>query len=120
MDISNLPDIFFKSERNALSEVNIINYEVSGSSNKNKINMSRHVLSFLMEGQKEVHFSNKSVSINTNQSLLIRSGNFLMTEYVGRSYFRCLLFFFSQKNIDDFFLKYPGLMSEGKVNSNPE
>jgi hypothetical protein len=37
--------------------------------------MSKHVLSFLMEGQKEVHFSNKSVSINTHQSLLIASGN---------------------------------------------
>src|SRR5580765_7022508 len=100
MNISNLPDIFYRSEHDISSELNIFNYTVSNSSNKNKINMSKHVLSFLMEGQKEVHFSNKSVSINTNQALLIASGNFLMTEHVGDSYFRCILFFFSQKNIE--------------------
>jgi len=120
MNISNLPDLFFQSERDVLSELNIYNYEVSGSSNKNKINMSKHVFSFLMEGQKEVHFSNSSVSINTNQSLLIRSGNFLMTEYIGRNYFRCLLFFFSQKNIDDFFLKYSHLDSKRKISIERE
>jgi len=120
MNISNLPDIFFKSEHDALSELNVFNYEVTDNSDKNKINMSKHVLSFLMEGQKEVHFSDKSVSINTNQSLLIASGNFLMTEHTGDTYFRCLLFFFSQKNIDDFFVKYPHLISARKVNIKPE
>jgi AraC family transcriptional regulator, exoenzyme S synthesis regulatory protein ExsA len=120
MNISNLPDQFFQSEHDVLPELNIFNYEVSSSSDKNKINMSKHVLSFLIEGQKEVHFSNKSVSINTNQSLLIASGNFLMTEHIGNTYFRCLLFFFSQKNIDDFFLKYPHLISERKINIKPE
>ena len=95
MNILNLPDNFFQSKHDVLPELNIFNYEVANSSNKNKINMSKHVLSFLMEGQKEVNFSNKSVSINTNQSLLIASGNFLMTEHIGNAYFRCLLFFFS-------------------------
>jgi AraC-like DNA-binding protein len=120
MNVSNLPDLFLQSGHDALSELNIINYEVNGSSNKNKINMSKHVLSFLMEGQKEVHFFNKSVSIDTNQSLLIRSGNFLMTEHIGDTYFRCLLFFFSQKNIEDFFLKYPQLVAEIKINGKTE
>ena len=82
--------------------------------------MSRHVFSFLMEGQKEVHFSNRSISINTNRSLLIASGNFLMTEHVGNTYFRCLLFFFSQKNIEDFFRKHPALISEQTITTRPE
>lgn len=80
--------------------------------------MSKHVLSFLVEGQKEVHFSNKSISINTNQSLLIASGNFLMTEHIGNTYFRCVLFFFSQKNIEEFLVKYPHAVSERKLNTN--
>ena len=107
MGISNLPDNFFQSERDALSELNIFKYEVRNSSDKNKINMSKHVLSFLIEGQKEVHFSNRSVSINTNHSLLIASGNFLMTEHIGDTYFCCLLFFFSQKKCWRFFSKLP-------------
>ena len=119
MNISNLPDIFF-SEHDVLPELNIFDYEVRNSSDKNKINMSKHVLSFLMEGEKQVHFSNKSVSINTNQALLIASGNFLMTEHIGNTYFRCLLFFFSQKNMDDFLLKYPHLISERKIDIKSE
>ena len=79
--------------------------------------MSKHVLSFLMEGQKEVRFSNKSVSINSSQSLLIASGNFLMTEHIGNTYFRCLLFFFSQKNIEEFLVKYPPAISERKLST---
>ena len=120
MNVYNLPEHYFQSGHEVLPELNLFNYEVSNSSDKNKINMGKHVLSFLMEGQKEVHFSNKSVSINTNQSLLIASGNFLMTEHIGSDYFRCLLFFFSQKNIDEFFLKYPQLISERKITIKPE
>ena len=111
----NLPEHFFQSH-DALPELNVFNYGVRDSSNKNKINMTKHVLSFLMEGQKEVHFSNKSVSINTDQSLLIASGNYLLTEHVGNTYFRCLLFFFPQKNIEDFFVKYPQLNFKRKTN----
>src|SRR5215510_6632263 len=117
MTISNLPDVLFRSENDVSSELNIFNYEVRNSSDKNKINMRKHVLSFLMEGQKEVHFSNRSVSINTNQSLLIAAGNFLMTEHIGNIYFRCLLFFFSQKNLEEFLLKYLHQISDTKVNT---
>jgi AraC family transcriptional regulator, exoenzyme S synthesis regulatory protein ExsA len=116
MNIVNLPEHFFQSQHEILPDLNILNYEVRDSSNKNKINMSKHVLSFLMEGQKEVHFSNKSVSINTNQSLLIASGNFLMTEHIGNTYFRCLLFFFPQERIENFLLKYPQPRLGGKIN----
>jgi len=119
VNIVNLPDHFFQSH-DALPELNIFNYGVRDNSNKNKINMSKHVLSFLMEGQKEVHFSNKSVSINIDQSLVIASGNFLMTEHVGNTYFRCLLFFFPQKNVEDFFVKYPQLNFKRKTNTEHE
>lgn len=120
MNILNLPDQFFQHGHEVLPELNVFNYEVRNSSEKNKINMNKHVLSFLAEGQKHVHFSNKSVSINANQSLLIASGNFLMTEQIGNMHFRCLMFFFSQSNLDNFFLKHPQLVSAGKMNNRTE
>ena len=51
-----------------------------------------------------IHFSNDIVSIDPTQSLLLASGNFLTTEIVGANSYSCLLFFFSQKNINDFLL----------------
>lgn len=56
------------------------------------------------------------VSINPAQSLLLASGNFLTTEIVGANSYSCLLFFFSQKNINDFLLKYGHLFNPKDLN----
>jgi hypothetical protein len=88
------------------------------NASKNKINLNKNVISFLLDGQKDIHFSNDIVSINDTQSLLISSGNFLMTELVGTSSYRCLLFFFSQKNISDFLLKHSPQFNQNKPTIN--
>lgn len=113
MDIINLPENLFESNHNS-SELQIANYEVNKNASKNKINLNKNVISFLLDGQKDIHFSNDIVSINDTQSLLISSGNFLMTELVGTSSYRCLLFFFSQKNISDFLLKHSPQFNQNK------
>ena len=113
MDIINLPENLFEGNHNSL-ELQIANYEVYKNASKNKINLNKNVISFLLDGQKDIHFSNDIVSINDTQSLLISSGNFLLTELVGTSSYRCLLFFFSQKNISDFLLKHSPQFNQNK------
>ena len=113
MDIINLPENLFEGNYNS-SELQIANYEVYKNASKNKINLNKNVISFLLDGQKDIHFSNDIVSINDTQSLLISSSNFLMTELVGTSSYRCLLFFFSQKNISDFLLKHSPQFNQNK------
>lgn len=117
MDIINLPENLFEGNHNS-SELQIANYEVYKNASKNKINLNKNVISFLLDGQKDIHFSNDIVSINDTQSLLISSGNFLMTELVGTSSYRCLLFFFSQKNISDFLLKHSPQFNQNKPTIN--
>lgn len=114
MDIINLPENLFEGNHNS-SELQIANYEVYKNASKNKINLNKNVISFLLDGQKDIHFSNDIVSINDTQSLLISSSNFLMTELVGTSSYRCLLFFFSQKNISDFLLKHSPQFNQNKA-----
>ncbi len=116
MDITNLPEHLFERNYTDTSELQIANYEVYKHASKNKINLNKNVFSFLLDGQKNIHFSNDIVSINDTQSLLIASGNFLTTELVGVSSYRCLLFFFSQKNINDFLLKYRHLFDHNGLN----
>lgn len=113
MDIINLPENLFEGNHNS-SELQIANYEVYKNASKNKINLNKNVISFLLDGQKDIHFSNDIVSINDTQSLLISSSNFLMTELVGTSSYQCLLFFFSQKNISDFLLKHSPQFNQNK------
>lgn len=113
MDIINLPENLFEGNNNS-SELQIANYEVYKNASKNKINLNKNVISFLLDGQKDIHFSNDIVSISDTQSLLISSGNFLLTELVGTSSYRCLLFFFSQKNISDFLVKHSPQFNQNK------
>ena len=77
MDIINLPENLFEGNYNS-SELQIANYEVYKNASKNKINLNKNVISFLLDGQKDIHFSNDIVSINDTQSLLISSSNFLL------------------------------------------
>lgn len=102
MDIINLPENLFEGNPSS-SELQIANYEVYKNASKNKINLNKNVISFLLDGQKDIHFSNDIVSINDTQSLLISSGNFLLTELVGTSSLSLLTFFLFSKKHQRFF-----------------
>jgi len=116
MDITNFPEDLFENNYTDTSDLQIANYEVYKHVSKNKINLNKNVFSFLLDGQKDIHFSNDIVSIDHTQSLLLASGNFLTTEIVGANSYSCLLFFFSQKNIKDFLLKYGHLFDQNGSN----
>ena len=112
MDITNLPEDLWEHNETQTSDLQIFNYEVYKNGARNKIGLNKNVFSFLLDGQKNIHFSNDIISINETQSLLITSNNVLVTELVGVSSYRCLLFFFSHKNITDFLLKHSHSFSQ--------
>ena len=116
MDIINFPEHLFDNNYTDTPDLQIANYEAYKLVSKNKINLNKNVFSFLLDGQKDIHFSNDIVSIDHTQALLLASGNFLTTEIVGANSYSCLLFFFSQKNIKDFLLKYGHLFNPNDLN----
>ena len=116
MDIINFPEHLFDNNYTDTPDLQIANYEAYKLVSKNKINLNKNVFSFLLDGQKDIHFSNDIVSIDHTQALLLASGNFLTTEIVGANSYSCLLFFFSQKNINDFLLKYGHLFNPKDFN----
>ena len=118
MDIINFPEHLFDNNYTETPDLQIANYEAYKLVSKNKINLNKNVFSFLLDGQKDIHFSNDIVSIDHTQSLLLASGNFLTTEIVGANSYSCLLFFFSQKNINDFLLKYGHLFNPNDLNKS--
>ena len=118
MDIINFPEHLFDNNYKETPDLQIANYEAYKHVSKNKINLNKNVFSFLLDGQKDIHFSNDIVSIDHTQSLLLASGNFLTTEIVGANSYSSLLFFFSQKNINDFLLKYGHLFNSNDLNKS--
>lgn len=107
MTIQHLPDALFPQLAVAAPDLSVYLYQVDRQVDKSKVNLNRHVFSFLTHGQKEVHFSGATVCVTDQQALLIGAGNCLMTERLSTAaVYESTLFFFTQKNVADFLVKH--------------
>ncbi len=106
MSIQNIPATFLDNP-NSVPDLFIYDYKMNADVVKDKVDLSLNMFSFLQTGQKKVYFADTVVEVNKQQSVLIKSGNCLMTELLDNEqiYF-CKLFFFSNKNVLDFLKKY--------------
>ena len=104
--IENIPESFFSKEFKT-PEIFIYDFKMTEDAVKSKVNLTSHMFSFLQTGNKKVHLEDSFVEVNTKQSVLIKSGNCLMTELLmnDQLYF-CKLLFFTNKNVSDFLTKY--------------
>ena len=73
----------------------VVDYRIQAPCRNNRIQLSQHVFSFLLDGTKELTTPGQAVLIDNRQFLLIRAGNCLMSEKLAPSQtYRSLLFFF--------------------------
>lgn len=92
------------------NDIVLFDYNLGNHIDKHKTMLEKNVFSFLMEGHKKVHFANTTVSIQNNASLLMASGNCLLTEELtGTAKYRCILLFFSAQKMMQLLLKHPHL-----------
>jgi AraC-like DNA-binding protein len=79
---------------------------------KSQINITRPLFSFLLEGEKQVHFQEASISCSPDKALLFSSGHCLMTERAMQGgHYSSLLFFFSESPLAALKEKYPALFA---------
>lgn len=111
MTIQNIPQIYLDTETQN-PEVFIYDFKMTHEVVRSKVNLTLNMLSFLQTGEKKVQLQDTTVEVNNKQSVLIKSGNCLMTELLDMEqiYF-CKLFFFSNKIIDDFLEKYKNMFN---------
>lgn len=103
MDIYQLPDAL---NLNTEGKVQIFDYYTQKSSVKNKVLLKKNVFSFLLEGTKELITKGKSILVNNNEFLLMKSGSCLMTENISENKaYRSVLLFFENSMLDDFIQK---------------
>ncbi len=98
-----LPNDFIKG---TVPETSLVYYVTNKSSEKNKVQFNQNLLCFLLEGQKEVISSNNKLSFQSDNMLLLLSGNTLMTERttIDNNY-KSILLFFSDNFLTDFITK---------------
>lgn len=86
--------------------VQVVDYYSSKEILKQQIVLNQNIISFLIEGKKEVIFDNNVVSINASSFVMMRSGNSLMTErFSETSNYRSVLLFFTNEMVLNFIRK---------------
>lgn len=116
MEIQYLPE---QIETNSDSELQLYEYFISKSVNKNKVQLSKNVFSFLLNGTKELITQNHTTRIENDKFVIIKAGNCLMSESISLSQnYRSMLLFFSDKAVEDFLKKYD-YKTNHKQNNDP-
>lgn len=106
MPIENIPEIYI-GETAKNRDIFVYDFKMTSDVVKSKVNLSMNMFSFLQVGKKQVHFANTSKAVNSEQSLLLKKGNWLWTELLDtEAIYFCKLFFFSEKKLTDFLSKY--------------
>ena len=105
MDINYLPKSLNLDDN---LDIQVFAYNTSKSSTKQKISLTQNVISFLVEGAKEVTSENTPIHIENLSFLIIKKGHCLMTEKLSSSEasYRSILLFFSDEAISQFMKKH--------------
>ena len=106
MPVQNIPELYIDTPIDN-TDLFIYDFKMTEDVIKSKVNLNMHMFSFLQEGRKQVHFSDVTVAVNNEQSLLLKKGNCLWTELLeNESVYFCKLLFFSDKRLNEFLEKH--------------
>jgi len=106
MPVQNIPELYLDKEIDH-TDLFIYDFKMTEDVIKTKVNLNMHMFSFLQEGKKQVHFSDVTIAVNNEQSLLLKKGNCLWTELLDKeSVYFCKLLFFSDKRLKEFLEKH--------------
>ena len=106
-----VPGKFFNDEA---ADLCVFNYDIENIMNRSKVVLEQYVISFLLEGHKEINFAGTKVTINNSKALIIAQGNCLMTEKGhGSEDYKSILLFFSKDKLSEWLSKQ-GLLSQSK------
>ncbi|MBA6155186.1 helix-turn-helix transcriptional regulator [Tenacibaculum sp. S7007] len=106
MAIENIPESYMKNQE-SIPDLFVYDFKMTEDIIKTKVNLNRHIFSFLQTGKKQVHFADTSVLVDNSQSLLLKKGNCLWSELLDtEETYYCKLFFFSEKRLKEFIQKH--------------
>lgn len=91
--------------------MSILRHRTNEPAARARITLQQNLFTFLLEGEKTIHFAGTQVSVKPHQFILLAAGNCLMSEKIaapGAAY-HSILFFFDGKLLPDFFERHSTL-----------
>lgn len=90
----------------------LIDYRVAGNAMRNRILYTQNVISFMIQGSKEIHMQEPPLSFDQSHFAIITSSRCLMTEISANGQYRSLLFFFNDEILRSIWLKHMDAFQE--------
>jgi AraC-like DNA-binding protein len=94
-------------------EISIIRYRSAKPPARAMVTLSRNLITFLLDGEKTVHFSGAQVNVKPHQFVMLAAGNCLMSEKAAtpNADYHSILIFFDNKFLADFFDRHTSLIN---------
>lgn len=90
----------------ATRDLSVFSSDIKNIMNRSKVTIDQYVLSFVLQGQKEIYNADFSAKIDNTKLLIIAEGNYLITEKCsGSDDFKSILLFFSKAKLTALLLK---------------
>jgi AraC-like DNA-binding protein len=91
---------------NESADLQVFHYDLDNLMNRSKVVLEQYVISFLLEGHKELNFADTAIQIDNTKALIVTQGNCLLTEKDrGSLNYRSILLFFSRDKLTELLLK---------------
>ncbi|MBC9911704.1 helix-turn-helix domain-containing protein [Chitinophaga varians] len=84
-----------------------------------QITLQQNMFTFLLEGEKTVHFAGTQVTVKPHQFIMLAAGNCLMSEKLAskEAAYHAILLLFEGKLLSDFFDRHPSLSGQSTQTS---
>lgn len=102
--------------------VAILRYRNNAPPARAKIMLQQNLISFLLEGEKTVHFAGTQVTVKPQQFVMLAAGNCLMSEKIvaNNADYHSILIFFDNNLLADFFNRHTSLLDkQTRQSDNP-
>jgi AraC-like DNA-binding protein len=88
--------------------LSLLRYRTQAPAARARVLLPQHMFTFLLEGEKTVHFAGAQVTVRPQQFILLAAGNCLMTEKVAApaTAYHSLLLLFDHQLLTDFFSRH--------------
>ena len=120
MNVNSIPVNSRSSDHNA-EGVSIIRYRSAKPAPRAMITLPRNMITFLLDGEKTVHFAGMAVNVKPYQFVMLAAGNCLMSEKIAApgAEYHSILVFFDSTVIANFFDRHPALIERPAKTVDP-
>ena len=94
--------------------ISILRYRTNKPATRAQIMLQQNLLTFLLEGEKTVHFAGTQITIKPHQFVMLAAGNCLMSEKTATkdADYHSILIFFDNNLLSDFYTRHSSLLGK--------